>query len=148
MRKPTALVLVILLAGLGMLLATAHQALGPLAQDAETAREMTALLSQRGDIVEGSKVRALRVPGSPRRLAHDGVGLLVQVDPAPAVVVRPGALGRLALRLAEDGLERYPLHLLHWVEVVFHVDGAEVRTLVRRGPDGTLTGPDPVPGRG
>ena len=76
------------------------------------------------------------------------MGLLVQVDPAPAVVVRPGALGRLALRLAEDGLGRYSVHPLDWVEVVFHVDGAEIRTLVRRGPDGALLGPDPAPGRG
>jgi hypothetical protein len=147
-RKSTVILLVLMLAGFGGMLLAAQGVLQPMAKDAELARELTALLGSRGDIAEGTHVRAVRAAGGERRLAKEGTGLLVDLSPSRAVMETRRALEASALRIAREALMRHAAQNLKWVEVVFFVEGREdgerLRTLVAVGPGGALLGPQPA----
>lgn len=113
------MIMVIMLVAFGALFAAAGSALRPLAEDADASKAMTQWFQHRGDIEPGTRVRASRLPGSEKRLAQEGHGLVVQLVPSRAVRGRRGGLRLLAMRVASEGLSRHSDRPLDWVEVVF-----------------------------
>lgn len=148
LRRSTVITLAIMLFAFGAMFAAAGSALRPLAQDAEVSRTLTRYLDSRGDIEKESRVRLSRLPASERRLASEGLGLVIELKPSKAVYERAGGLRILALRAAREALSRYPGPSVKWVEVNLEVpgpDGAtrELRTLMTRPEGGELREPDP-----
>jgi hypothetical protein len=144
MRRSTVIVMIILVVGFGGLLLAAQGMLKPLAKDAELAKELTSMLQGRGDLAEGTRVRAVRVAGGEKRLAPSGTGLLLDLTPSARVREQPKGLSALATRIAREALQRHTATNLRWVEVTFFVEGTEgVRTLVAVGPEGNLLPPAP-----
>ena len=148
MRRSSVVILSIMLVAFGAMFAAAGSALGPLAEDAKASKLLTRLLEARGDLVAGTRVRLSRLPGSETRLAPDGRGLVVRLNPSPQVLERRGGLRLLALRVARESLSRFSGHRVDWIEVAFEIAGPRggtetILTLLDAG-DGTLTG-DPTP---
>jgi hypothetical protein len=126
-RRSSVVILSIMLVTFGAIMAAGGTALKPLAQDADASKVLTRHLVARGDIEEGTKVRLSRLPASDNRLAQEGRGLVIQLTPSAQVTGRRGALRLLVLRVATEGLGRFPGRALDWVEV-----GLEIRQ-----PDGS-----------
>ncbi|MHC5011655.1 MAG: hypothetical protein ACYTG6_12035 [Planctomycetota bacterium] len=151
MRRSSILIMAIMVIGFGALLFAAQGMLRPLAKDADVAKAVTSLLEERGDLAPGSRVLATRVSASERRLAEQGVGLLLELHPSTEVLQRKEGLRSLATRAAREALLRHPAPNLKWVEVAFLVgkgtapDGGDrLRTLVALSPEGSLLPPEPA----
>ncbi len=145
MRKSTTIAMGILLTGFAVLFFAAETALRPLAEDAEVSREITRDLANRTLIVPDTKVRVLRVPGAPKRMAPDGRGVLVHLAPRTDGKRRAGGLGRLAGEVADRVFDLYGPGRLDWVEIVFEIGDERRPTLVRLGEDGDRLAPTPSP---
>ncbi len=146
MRRSTVITIGIMLTAFGAMFAAAGSALQPLAQDAEAGKLLTSLLVMRGDIVETSKARVSRVPGGEGRLAMEGRGLLIRLEPSDPVRARVGGLQALALRAAHECRQRFSGLRVDWIEIVMVVGGkaGEIRTLLGIDPDGGLGAPRPT----
>ena len=151
MRRSSVVILSIMLVAFGGIMAAGGSALKPLAQDAGSAKVLTRHLQARGDLAEGTEGHLSRLPGTERRLASEGCGLVVQLTPSAEVTRRRGGLRILVLRAAQEGLSRFPGGGLDWVEVGLEVtqpDGRNRRCapsstpLRRRG----RRSPAPAPG--
>lgn len=149
MRRSTVITLAIMLFAFGAMFAAAGSALRPLARDAEVSKTLTRYLRERGDIEKDSRVRLNRLPGSEKRLAREGLGLVVHLVPSKAVCERPGALRTLVLRVGREALSRYYGAPLRWIEVDLEVPGPEgsvreLRALMDRPEGGDLGEPKPA----
>ena len=121
MRRSSVIILSIMLVAFGAMFAAAGSALRPLAQDAEASKVLTRHMLARGDVEAGTRVRLSRLPGSEKRLANEGRGLVIQLVPAARVRARRGGLRLLALRVAREGLSRFPGKRVDWIEVDLEV---------------------------
>ena len=146
MRKSTVIMMAILLAAFGALLAAADATLKPLAEDAGISKELTRDLENQERIEPGTKVTVLRVGPSPRRLAEEGRGLLVQLQPRRGRTSRmKGGLSRLASVVAEQAKGAFPAATVRWIEVVFELGEERRATLLRVDEGGRLGRPFPSP---
>lgn len=144
MRKSTLIMLgIMLVACLGMLL-LANVYLSPLQEDIEAARELTLWLADRGDIAPGSKVRLRRIP---KDAQQPGLGLLLEITPAPEVLGRPRALTGLVRRAADQALGAYPIDgagSVRWLRATVTLPDGTLRSCeLLRSPEHGLG--DPVP---
>ena len=147
-RRSSVVILIILMVAFGGIMAAGGTALRPLAQDADASKVLTRQLLARGDIPEGTKVRLSRLPGSEKRLAPEGRGVVVQLTPSSQVLERRGGLRMLALRAATEALGRFPGQPLDWVEIDFAIlraDGTteSLRTLLDAGSGEGVGDPQP-----
>jgi len=141
-RKSTgAIVTIILLALVGMMFA-ASIALKPYQRAARIGKELTNILSMRGELREGTKLFVLVRPANEKGLAREGTGMLIELAPAESVQRRKGRLASLAARAAREAGLLYREGRgtpLQWFEIRMDLGGGVVeRTLMAVGPEGQL----------
>jgi hypothetical protein len=146
-RKSSAIMMAIVLLGIGGMLLAANTALRPLAQDAEVAQVLTRWLKSRGDLAPDSRVKARRVRASDKRLATKGKGILLELRPSADVLKREGGLRGLARTVGRAAVREMGTVRLDWIELVLRTgpgeDGASLVTLVPVEEGGEVG--EPVP---
>jgi len=120
-RRSSIIILSIMMVAFGAIMAAGGSALRPLAEDANASKVLTRQFKARGDLVEGTKVRLSRLPAAENRLAREGRGLVILMEPSPQVTARRGGLRLLALRAAQEALSRFPGQALAWVEIGYEI---------------------------
>jgi hypothetical protein len=137
---------ILVLALAGMLVAM-NAAISPLQKDAELSALLTRYFRERGDLRPDTRLTALRRQGSEKRLAGKdrGSGVVVEFQPARAVLETEGGIGRLARQVARMAHDESPPPKPRWIEVQVRLPGAAdpFRTLVAVDDDGHLGPPEP-----
>ena len=147
MRKSTSIVMAIIVLGFGGMMVAANVALKPLQRYARLGREATDVLSQLQMIEPDSKVFVLGQAGGKKRLASDGWGLLIEVEPSRAVRTRKGRLERLAFKSIAEVSALYHRQKgkdIDWFEVKLLLpDGTAHRSLIRLDAARRVGRPEP-----
>ena len=145
MRKSTLIIMAILVVAFGSMMFAANLMIEPYARDAQLATELTRLLESRDELAKDGKVRLLTLKGGGEgRMAADGRGLVISLEPSEEVRTRRGGVRALANFLAVKALDAYTggRQRLGWVEVTFRTSqgekGDDLRTLQRLDDEGRL----------
>ena len=138
---------IVLLALVGMMMA-ADMALKPVKAAIAIGGDLTAMLQARGDLAPESKVRVIARPASPKDLAEEGFGMVLELEPSSGVRSRRGRLEKLARRAIREAGRLYEKargRPVAWYEVRF-LEGETVghRVLFPVGKAGELGMPAPA----
>jgi hypothetical protein len=147
MRKATlAVAVILLLSMLGMMFA-ANTLLGSVQRDVDLGKNLTRYFDSRGALAPGTKVTALHSGPTPRRLATEGNGLVLEVTPSDDVRKGRTGLADLVGLLVRTALDEGGPNRVSWVEVAIHLDpdkdAAPFRTLIPVASAGEIGDPTP-----
>ena len=138
---------IILIALVGMMIA-ADMALKPVKAAIAIGGDLGAMLEARGDIQQGSKVVVIARPASPKDLAEEGFGMVLELEPSESVRRRKGRLEKLARRAVREAsrlYERSRGRKVDWFEVRFREGETVVhRSMIPVGKAGELGLPAPA----
>lgn len=144
MRKSTLIVLILLLLACGGMLFLADAYLEPIKDDLQLGQRLTRQFGDRGDVAPDTAVKALRLKAEP---GLEGVGLRIELTPAPAVLSRPGGLRSLVRTVAAEAGESYASSGpggIRWLRVRVVLGGESRDVLLHRGLDGQVGEPEPA----
>ena len=149
MRKSTLVALGIFVVAMVALVWLLGQYTDQVRFELETATEWTREMRDRGDLAPDTRVKLRRALAGPDRMGVDpsAFGLIVEVTPSDASVVRDPSGSGEALWLARSAFEAYPIERpISWVEVrVFHRGTSDPdRIAFTKGEDGLPVPVGPV----